>query len=90
MESTFQKFIENNPVQKAAFEKEYDAFMLSELMLEQMQNKNLSPKELAKKARVSPALIKKISKSETSGKVKVKTLQAVAAALGCRLTLQSR
>ena len=90
MESTFQRFIENNPEQKKAFDKEYDAFALSEFILDQMQSKNLSPKELAKKARVSPSLIKKMSKSETSGKVKLKTLQAVAATLGCRLTLQSQ
>lgn len=34
MESTFQKFIENDPVQKAAFDKEYDAFMRSEELLD--------------------------------------------------------
>ena len=69
---------------------EYDAFMLSEFMLEQMQNKHLSPKELAKKARVSPSLIKKMSKSKTLSKVKLKSLQAVATTLGYRLTLQNR
>ena len=65
MESTFDKFITNNPKEKVKFEKEYNDFILSEFILERMEAENLSVRALAKKADVSPTIIQKLRKSET-------------------------
>ena len=37
METTFDKFITNNPTQKAIFDKEYSDFVYSEQLLEKIQ-----------------------------------------------------
>jgi hypothetical protein len=37
METTFDKFITNNPKRKEKFDKEYNDFLLSEFVLEKME-----------------------------------------------------
>ena len=51
---TFEQFFKDNPDQKEIYDKEYNDFLLSEFMLEQMEAQNISVRELAKKADVSP------------------------------------
>lgn len=88
MESTFDKFITNNPKQKSKFEKEYNDFLLSEFILEKMEEENISVRELAKKADVSPTVIQKMRKSETAEKISYSTLIAVINSLGYKLNIQ--
>lgn len=88
MESTFDKFINNNPKQKAKFEKEYNNFLLSEFILEKMEEENISVRELAKKADVSPTVIQKMRKSETAEKISYSTLVSVINSLGYKLNIQ--
>ena len=87
MESTFDKFITNNPKEKAKFEKEYNDFLLSEFILERMEAENLSVRALAKKADVSPTIIQKLRKSETAEKINYGTFMAVINSLGYKLKL---
>ena len=86
-ESTFDKFITNNPKEKAKFEKEYNDFLLSEFILERMEEENLSVRALAKKADVSPTIIQKLRKSETAEKINYGTFMAVINSLGYKLKL---
>ena len=87
MESTFDKFITNNPKEKAKFEKEYNDFLLSEFILERMEEENLSVRALAKKADVSPTIIQKLRKSETAEKINYGTFMAVINSLGYKMKL---
>ena len=87
MESTFDKFITNNPREKAKFEKEYNDFILSEFILERMEAENLSVRALAKKADVSPTIIQKLRKSETAEKINYGTFMAVINSLGYKMNL---
>ena len=87
MESTFDKFITNNPKEKAKFEKEYNDFLISEFILERMEKENLSVRALAKKADVSPTIIQKLRKSETAEKINYGTFMAVINSLGYKLKL---
>lgn len=87
MESTFDKFITNNPKEKVKFEKEYNDFLLSEFILEKMEEEILSVRALAKKADVSPTIIQKLRKSETAEKINYGTFIAVINSLGYKLNL---
>ena len=60
METTFDNYISNIPEEKAKFEKEYADFLLSEFVLEKMEQENLSIRALVKKVGVSPTVIQKI------------------------------
>ena len=48
-ESTFDKYIKNDIKQKKKFDKEYNNFLLSEFILEKMEEENISVRELARK-----------------------------------------
>jgi len=56
METTFDKFITNNPKERELFEQEYNEFLLSEFILEKMEEEKISVKALAQKAGVSPTV----------------------------------
>ena len=88
MTSTFDKFINDNPEQKALFEKKYNEFLLSEFVLEKMEEENLTVRALAKKASVSPTVIQKIRKNETSNKISFGTFLSVIDSLGYRMKLE--
>jgi hypothetical protein len=49
METTFDKFINNDPDEKKIFEKEYGDFVLSEFVLEKMTEENISVRALVEK-----------------------------------------
>ena len=54
METTFDKFINSDPVEKNKFDQEYNDFLLSEFVIDKMEEEKLSVRTLAKKANVSP------------------------------------
>lgn len=86
-ETTFDKFITNNPVQKEKFDKEYSDFLLSEFVLEKMEEENLSVRGLAEKANVSPTVIQKIRKGSTANKISYRTFLDVVDSLGYKVSL---
>ncbi|MCL1992183.1 MAG: hypothetical protein FWG66_04470 [Spirochaetes bacterium] len=50
METTFDKFINSDPKEKELFEKEYNAFVLSELALEKMEQEKITARAMTKMA----------------------------------------
>jgi DNA-binding Xre family transcriptional regulator len=87
METTFDKFINNDPEQKALFEKEYNDFLLSEFILEKMEEENISVRALAKKVGVSPTVIQKM-RSENAEKINLKTFTDVLYTLGYKVNIE--
>ena len=85
--TTFEKFFEDNPEQKEIYEKEYNDFLLSEFMLEQMEAQHISVRELAKRADVSPTVIQKL-RSKDSQKVNLTTFTSVLRCLGYQIKLE--
>ena len=85
--TTFEKFFAENPEQKDIYEKEYNDFLLSEFMLEQMEAQHISVRELAKKADVSPTVIHKL-RSKDSQKVNLTTFTSVLRSLGYQIKLE--
>lgn len=88
MKSTFDEFITKNPKQKKKFEKEYNDFLLSEFILEKMTQENISVRELAKKADVSPTIIQKLRNSRTADKITYHTFIAVINSLGYKVNIE--
>jgi len=89
METTFDKFINNDPEQKALFEKEYNEFLLSEFVLEKMEEEKLSVRALAKKAGVSPTVIQKI-RSKEAERINFRTFSNVLNTLGYRISIERK
>jgi hypothetical protein len=52
METTFDKFINNDVKEREQFDREYEAFLLSELALEKVEQENISEKTLVRKSAV--------------------------------------
>lgn len=67
-----------------AFEKGYNDFLISEFMIEKMEEEKISVRELAKKTKVSPTTIQNL-RSGKADSVKLKTLTNVLQNLGCVL-----
>lgn len=83
MKTTFDREMEN-PEFKEAFAREYEEFLLSEVLCQAMKEKHVSVRKLAEQANVSAGFIQGIR----SGKAKNITLgklSPVLAALGYRL-----
>ena len=85
--TTFEQFCKDNPDQKEIYDKEYNDFLLSEFMLEQMEAQNISVRELAKKADVSPTVIQKL-RSKDAQKVNLTTFTSVLKSLGYQIKLE--
>ena len=85
--TTFEQFFKDNPDQKEIYDKEYNDFLLSEFMLEQMEAQNISVRELAKKADVSPTVIQKL-RSKDAQKVTLTTFTSVLKSLGYQIKLE--
>jgi hypothetical protein len=85
--TTFEQFFKDNPDQKEIYDKEYNDFLLSEFMLEQMEAQNISVRELAKKADVSPTVIQKL-RSKDAQKVNLTTFTSVLKSLGYQIKLE--
>lgn len=69
---SFEKFFADDPEQKEIYKKEYNDFLLSEFILEQMEKQHISIRKLAKKADISPTVIQKL-RSKDSQKVNLTT-----------------
>jgi len=89
METTFDKFITNDPEQKALFEKEYNEFLLSEFVLEKMEEEKISVRALAKRAGVSPTVIQKI-RSKEAERINFRTFTNVLNTLGYRISIERK
>ena len=87
METTFDKFITNDPEQRALFEKEYNEFLLSEFVLQKMEEENLSVRAFAKKANVSPTIIQKI-RGKNAEKINFSTFSNVLHTLGYKINIE--
>ena len=87
METTFDKFINNNPKRKEKFDKEYNEFLLSEFVLEKMEEENISVRTLAKRAGVSPTVIQKIRGKDAS-KINFRTFTNVLNTLGYKINIE--
>ena len=87
METTFDKFVNNNPKRKEKFDKEYNEFLLSEFVLEKMESEHISVRTLAQKAGVSPTVIQKI-RSENAEKINFRTFTNVINSLGYRINIE--
>jgi hypothetical protein len=57
--TTFDRLMQN-PKFKAEFEKGCNEFLISEFMIEKMEEENISVRELAKEAKVSPTAIQNL------------------------------
>jgi transcriptional regulator of aromatic amino acid metabolism len=87
METTFDKFITNDPIEKEKFDKEYNDFLLSEFVLEKMEEEHVSVRTLAKRAGVSPTVIQKI-RSKNAEKINYRTFSSVLNSLGYRINIE--
>jgi transcriptional regulator with XRE-family HTH domain len=87
MGTTFDKFITNDSKEKALFEKEYNDFLLSEFVLQKMEEDNISIRALAKKAGVSPTIIQKM-RSKNSEKITYRTFSNVLNTLGYKISIE--
>lgn len=81
--TTFERMMEN-PEWKAGFEKSYEEFLISEFMCEQMEHSELSVRELAARAGVSPTTVQHLRTGKAEN-VKLKTLLSVLHELGFSL-----
>ena len=84
--STFEKFMQD-PIQKEKFNKEYNKFLLSEFLLEAMEESQISVRKLAEKSGVSPSIIQNI-RSEKTANVTFNTLTSILTTLGYRLSFE--
>ena len=87
METTFDKFISNNPKRREKFEKEYNDFLLSEFILEKMEQEQISVRILAKKAGVSPTVIQKI-RTKNAERINFRTFTNVLHSLGYKINIE--
>ena len=86
MKSTFDEFI-SDPQRKKKFEKEYNDFLLSEFVLEKMEEEHISVRALAQKAGVSPTVIQKIW-SKNAERINFRTFTNVLHSLGYKLNIE--
>ena len=87
METTFDKYINNNPKEREQFDRECADFLLSEFVLEKMEQENISVRVLAKKAGVSPTIIQKI-RSKDAEKINYRTFSNVLNSLGYKISIE--
>ena len=87
MKTTFDKIINNNPKRREKFNKEYNEFLLSEFILEKMEEEKISVRSLAEKSGVSPTIIQKM-RSQDAEKINLRTLSNVLYALGYKLNIE--
>jgi DNA-binding Xre family transcriptional regulator len=81
--STFDKFMQDTD-QKKKYNKEYNKFLLSEFLLEAMEENNISVRKLAEKSGVAPSIIQNI-RSDKIKNVTFNTLNSIFSSLGYRM-----
>ena len=87
METTFDKFINKDKTEKELFNKEYNDFLLSEFLLEKMEENSISINKMAEKTGVSVFEIQKI-RSKNAEKISYRTFSNLLGALGYRLCIE--
>ena len=81
--TTFDRLMQD-PNFKDEFEKGYNEFLISEKKKKKMEEENISVRELAKEAKVSPTTIQNL-RSGNAESVKYKTLSTIMQKLGYTL-----
>lgn len=81
--STFDRLMQD-PKWKAGFEKGYEKFLVSEFLIEAMEEKKISVRKLAKEAGVSPTIIQNM-RSGKSSNISINTLAPILSALHYRI-----
>ncbi len=84
--STYDRLMQD-PEFREQFEMEYQAFALSEIILQLMEEEKLSVRELAKAAEVSPSVIQDI-RSGNRTNITLANLSKILKALGSRIAVQ--
>jgi Zn-dependent peptidase ImmA (M78 family) len=87
MKTTFDEFINKDPKEREIFEKEYNDFLISEFVLQKMEEENISIRTLAKNAGVSPTVIQKM-RSKNSEKITYRTFSNVLNTLGYKINIE--
>ena len=87
MKTTFDTIINSNPKRKEKFDKKYNEFLLSEFILEKMEEENISVRSLAEKAGVSPTVIQKM-RGQDAEKISLRTLSNVLYTLGYKINIE--
>jgi DNA-binding Xre family transcriptional regulator len=81
--STFDRMMED-PKRRKKFDEEYEKFLLSELLIDLMENEEVSVRQLAKEAGVSTAIVQGI-RSGSSKNVTLKSVGSIFKAMGWQL-----
>ena len=81
--STFDELMQD-PKWKAKFEKGYEKFLISEFMIEAMEEKHISVRKLAKEAGVSTTIIQNM-RSGKSKNISINTLSPILSALNYKI-----
>lgn len=84
--STFDEFMQDEE-QKKLFDEEYNKFLLSEFLLEAMEEKHMSVRKLSKESGISTSIIQNI-KTEKTTNVTLNTILSLASSLGYRLNFE--
>lgn len=87
MRTTFDVYINGVPREREKFDREYADFLLSEFVLERMEQDKISVRALAKKAGVSPTIIQKI-RSKDAERITYRTFSSVLNSLGYRISIE--
>jgi transcriptional regulator with XRE-family HTH domain len=87
MGTTFDIFINKNSKEREIFEKEYNDFLISEFVLQKMEEENISIRTLAEKAGVSPTIIQKM-RSKNSEKITYRTFSNVLNTWGYKISIE--
>lgn len=84
--STFEREMKNAKFKKA-FDKSYKEFLLSELLIAMMEEDEVSVRDLAKEAGLSPTIIQKI-RSGKQDDLKISNFVSIAHACGYKVILE--
>lgn len=84
--STVDEFL-SDPKRKAIFEKEYAQFLLSELLIEEMEKNHISVRKLASQTGVSTSIIQNL-KAMKSVNLTLKTIMSLIEPFGYELKIQ--
>jgi len=87
METTFDKIMGSDPKRKEKFDSEYNRFLLSEFVLEKMEEEQITVRALAKKAGVSPTVIQKM-RGKDAEKISFKTFSSLLNTLGYKFCIE--
>lgn len=86
-DTTFGKYLKSlTPKHRKKFEQEYKEFLISEMLIAAMENDDISVRELAKTAGVSPAIIQAL-RSGTKKNITVKTFSKIMKPFGFSIAL---